>query len=94
LSLILELNNDVKEQIKEKYREHLDNKLTHIKDIFYKDKLYKNNYKTNINELAYNKNKIVLDTWSSVPVIEKPLDESDSEESVNSKYSAFTSDSE
>ena len=94
LSLILELNNDVKEQIKVKYREHLDNKLTHIKDIFYKDKLYKNNYKTNINELAYNKNKIVLDTWSSVPEIEKSLDESDTEESVNSKYSAFTSDSE
>jgi hypothetical protein len=43
-----------KEQIKEKYREHLDNKLTHIKEIFYKDKIYKKSYKTNINELAYN----------------------------------------
>jgi len=48
LSLILELNKDVKEQIKEKYKEHLDNKLTHIRDIFYKDKIYKKNYKTNI----------------------------------------------
>jgi len=94
LSLVLELNDDVKEQIKEKYRDHLDNKLTHIKDIFYKDKIYKKNYKTNINELSYNKNKIVLDTWATVPDVEKQDDElSDSENSVNSKYSAFTADS-
>ena len=92
LSLILELNNDVKEQIKEKYKEHLDNKLTHIKDIFYKDKIYKKNYKTNINELAYNKNKIILDTWSVVPEIEKLDDESDSD--CSCKYSAFTESSD
>jgi hypothetical protein len=92
LSLILELNNDVKEQIKEKYREHLDNKLTHIKEIFYKDKIYKKNYKTNINELAYNKNKIILDTWSGVPEIENPDEDSDSE--CSAKYSAFTESSD
>jgi len=92
LSLILELNNDVKEQIKEKYREHLDNKLTHIKEIFYKDKIYKKNYKTNINELAYNKNKIILDTWSGVPEIENTDENSDSE--CSGKYSAFTESSD
>lgn len=90
LSLILELNNDVKEQIKEKYKEHLDNKLTHIRDIFYKDKIYKKNYKTNINELSYNKNKVVLDTWATVPEITNEDELSDSE---TSKYSALTSDS-
>ena len=94
LSLVLELNNDIREQIKEKYRNHLDNKLTHIKDIFYKDKLYKKNYKTNINELSYNKNKVVLDTWATVPDVEiQDNESSDSEESINTKYSAFTSDS-
>ena len=90
LSLILELNKDVKEQIKEKYKEHLDNKLTHIRDIFYKDKIYKKNYKTNINELSYNKNKVVLDTWATVPEITNEDELSDSE---TSKYSALTSDS-
>jgi hypothetical protein len=90
LSLILELNNDVKEQIKEKYREHLDNKLTHIKEIFYKDKIYKKNYKTNINELAYNKNKIILDTWTAIPEIENH----DSDSECSAKYSAFTESSD
>jgi hypothetical protein len=94
LSLILELNNDIRDQIKEKYINHLDNKLLHIKDIFYKDKIYKKNYKTNINELSYNKNKVVLDTWANITDTTIQDDNlSDSEESTNSKHSAFTTDS-
>jgi hypothetical protein len=93
ISLVLELNKDMREQIKEKYKNYMDNKLSYIKDIFYKDKIYKKSYKMNINELSYNKNKLVLDTWANVSEIEKQEDISDSESTVNSKYSAFTTDS-
>jgi hypothetical protein len=96
LSVILEFDKEMKENIKEKYKEHLDNKLINIRDVFFTDKLYKKHYKTNINELSYNKKNLVLDTWSTIPEIKTDDDDeySDSEESVNSKYSALSSDSD
>jgi len=97
LSIVLELNEDVREQIKDKYIDYLDSKLTHIKNVFYKDKIYKKSYKTNINELSYNKNKVVLDTWANITDTFKKDNEDDnqseSDKSCNSKYSAFTTDS-
>jgi len=47
-------------------------------------------YTIRINELSYNKNKVVLDTWATVPEITNEDELSDSE---TSKYSALTSDS-
>jgi len=93
LSLLLEFDKEMKEKIKAKYKEHLDGKLTHIHDIFHTNKVYKQSYKTNINELSYNNKDLVLDTWSNVPEIENLDSESESVDSINSKYSAFTTDS-
>ena len=62
-----------------------------ILNLFHHSKI---NYKTNINELSYNKNKVVLDTWANITDTTIQDDNlSDSEESTNSKHSAFTTDS-
>jgi hypothetical protein len=66
LSLMLELDDSLKETLKDKYKKHLDKKIDHIKDIFFTDKVYKNCYKTNINEMSYNKKNLVLGTWSKL----------------------------
>jgi len=75
LSLMLELDDSLKETLKDKYKKHLDKKIDHIKDIFFTDKVYKNCYKTNINEMSYNKKDLVLGTWSK---LKEPNDDSDS----------------
>jgi len=93
ISMLLEFDKEMKEKIKAKYKENLDNKLTHIHDIFHTNKLYKQSYKTNINELSYNNKNLVLDTWSAIPEIENLDSDTESIDSINSKYSAFTSDS-
>jgi len=93
LSLLLEFDKEMKEKIKVKYKEHLDNKLIHINNIFHTNKVYKQSYKTNINELSYNNKDSVLDTWSNIPEIKNDDLYYESDDSINSKYSAFTTDS-
>ena len=66
LSLMLELDDTFKETLKDKYKKHLDKKIEHTKNIFFTDKVYKNCYKTNINEMSYNKKNLVLETWSKL----------------------------
>ncbi len=66
LSLMLELDDGFKETLKDKYKKHLDKKIDHLKDNFFTDKVYKNCYKKNINQISYNKKDIVLDTWSKL----------------------------
>ena len=64
LSSMLELDESLKETLKEKYKKHLDKKIKHTKNTFFTDKVYKNCYKTNINEMSYNNKDMVLGTWS------------------------------
>ena len=66
ISIILELDNDIKELLKDKYKKHLDKKMNHIKNTFFTDKVYHNSYKTNINELSYNNKDIISITWSKL----------------------------
>jgi hypothetical protein len=44
LCLLLELDEDIKNNIKQKYRDHLEKKFSHINETFYTNKIYKKNY--------------------------------------------------
>jgi hypothetical protein len=75
ISIILELDNDIKELLKDKYKKHLDKKMIHIKNTFFTDKVYQNSYKTNINELSYNNKDMISNTWSK---LNKTINDDDS----------------
>ncbi len=88
LSSMLELDDTFKETLKDKYKKHLDKKIEHTKSIFFTDKVYKNCYKTNINEMSYNKKNLVLDTWSK---LKEPNDD-DSVSTLATEDSLLTDD--
>jgi len=94
LALVLEFDKDMKEQIKEKYKDHLDKKLTHYQDVFHTNKIYKKSYKNNINELSYNNKNLILDTWSKIPEIETGEDDLDISEDAFSPLTSDSSDNE
>ena len=75
ISLILELDNDFKEILKDNYKKHLDKKMNHIRNTFFTDKVYQNSYKTNINELSYNNKDMITNTWSK---LNKTINDDDS----------------
>ncbi len=93
LCLLLELDEDIKNNIKQKYRDHLDKKFSHINKTFYTNKVYKKSYKTDINQLSYNKNKIVLDTWNNNDVSNIEND-NDTNSSFTDSYDSNSSDSD
>jgi hypothetical protein len=88
LSLMLELDDTVKETLKDKYKKHLDKNIDHVKELFFTDKVYKNNYKTNINEISYNNKDLVLDTWSKL----RDINDDDSVSTLESEDSLTESD--
>lgn len=90
LSLMLELDDTVKETLKDKYKKHLDKNIDHVKELFFTDKVYKNNYKTNINEISYNNKDLVLGTWSKL----KDINDDDSVSTLESEESLTESDND
>jgi hypothetical protein len=90
LSLMLELDDTVKETLKDKYKKHLDKNIDQVKELFFTDKVYKNNYKTNINEISYNNKDLVLGTWSKL----KDINDDDSISTLESEESLTESDNE
>jgi hypothetical protein len=87
ISLILELDNDFKEILKDKYKKHLDKKMNHIRNTFFTDKVYQNSYKTNINELSYNNKDMITNTWSK---LNKTINDDDSISTLDTDESLLT----
>jgi hypothetical protein len=94
LSCHLEFNDELKEKIKSKYKEKLDNKIEYTTDIFYKDKIYKKSYKTDINQLSYNNKKMIIETWNKIGEIINEIFESDSDSVSTLKSNNSDSDSD
>ena len=61
----LELDNDIKEIFKNKYKEKLEKYIKYIEDNI-NNKFHKKNFKSNINELSYNRNKMIIETWDKL----------------------------
>lgn len=59
-------NKDFREQFSEKYINYLKTKYGHSSNLFLKNKIYKKKYKTDINQLSYNKKKLIQDTWKKI----------------------------
>jgi hypothetical protein len=72
-------NKDFRNQFKEKYINHLRSKYEHIYDLHMRDCIYKKKYKTDINQLSYNKKDLIQNTWSKIKELDK-VDESIEEE--------------
>ena len=92
LELFIEMDKSIRDILNKKYLSML-----HDRNIDYAkkstNKKYMKQYKNNINELTYNNNKVVLDTWSTLPKDKKDDEETvyyttDSDSSVSSKSSS------
>jgi hypothetical protein len=66
IELYLELDKDIRKIIKEKYFHKISKKNTETRNKLLNKNITKN-YKHKINELSYNNNKLILDTWSQLP---------------------------
>jgi hypothetical protein len=74
-------NKDFRNQFKDKYINHLRTKYGHIYDLHMRNCIYKKKYKTDINQLSYNKKKLIQDSWEKISKLET-IDEL-SEESLS-----------
>ena len=64
--LHLEHDKEFREQFQEKYIMHFKNKYDRVCELFIRSNIHKKRYKTNINQLSYNKKELVRNTWGDL----------------------------
>jgi 16S rRNA C967 or C1407 C5-methylase (RsmB/RsmF family) len=101
--LHLEHDKEFREQFHEKYIMHLKNKYDRVCELFIRSNIHKKRYKTNINQLSYNKKELVRNTWNDLKDIKEddedmysepsdstlltPKNEDDDDDSITSNFS-------
>ena len=91
--LHLEHDKDFREQFQEKYIMHFKNKYDRVCELFIRSNIHKKRYKTNINQLSYNKKELVRNTWSNLKDVKEDDEDMYSDPSESTLLTPNDSDS-
>ena len=90
----LEHDKDFREQFEEKYIMHLKNRYNRICDLFIRSNIHKKKYKTNINQLSYNKKELIRNTWENIKDVKEDDEDIYSEPSESTLLTPNDTDTE